>query len=169
MIDSAALRRAVLGGGPEVGVRVEGRRRLRVAEGTLDGYDVAPGRDEPGGVEVSEVVELDAGQPGVAQRLAPPVADGVLVRWVVALPREEPPVLAGGAMGCDVLGEHVDQAVSEVDDALRAVLRRPYVDRPTVDALHLAGDLERPAEEVDVAELNSGVRRDAGRRTRRGR
>ena len=75
---------------------------------------------------------------------------------VVALPGEEPPLLAGGAVGGDVFGEHVDEAVGEVDDALRAVLRRPYVDRSAVDALHLAGDLERLAEEVDVAELDPG-------------
>lgn len=72
-----------------------------------------------------QVVELDAGQSGVAQRLAPPVPDGVLVRWVVALPDEEPPILAGAAVSADVLGEHVHLAVGEVDDALRAVFSAP--------------------------------------------
>ena len=76
--------------------------------------------------------------------------------FLVALPGEEPPILAGGAVSGDVFGKHVDETVSEVDDeAADPVLRRPYVDRSTVDALHLAGDLERPAEEVDVAERNS--------------
>src|SRR5690606_9215783 len=49
----------------------------------------------------------------------------------------------------------VDEAVGEVDDALRAVLRRPDGDRPSVDPLDLPGDLQRLAEEVDVAELDT--------------
>lgn len=73
----------------------------------MDRYDVAPRRDEAGGVEVAQVVELDARHPGVAQRLAPPVADGVLVWRVVTLPGEEPPILADGVVGGDVFGEHV--------------------------------------------------------------
>ena len=48
---------------------------------------------------MAQVVELDAGEAGVLQRLAPPVADGVLVWWVVALPGEQPSILAGGAVG----------------------------------------------------------------------
>ena len=84
----SSLTCAVLSGRPQVGVDVERRSRLRVAEEPLDGHNVATGGDQAGGVEVSEVVELDAGEAGVAQCLAPPVANCVLVRWVVALPGE---------------------------------------------------------------------------------
>ena len=42
-----------------MGVRVEGRGRLRVTERALDGHDVTPGRDQSRGVEVPQVVELD--------------------------------------------------------------------------------------------------------------
>jgi hypothetical protein len=56
----------------------------------------------------------------------------------------------------DVFGERVDETVGEVDDALRAVLRRPHFDRSAVDTLDLTGDLQRSAEEVDVAELDPG-------------
>ena len=56
-------------------------------------------------------------RPRVAQRLAPPVADRVLVRRVVTLSGEEPLILARGAVGGDVLGQQVDEAVVEVDDA----------------------------------------------------
>src|SRR6478752_6445619 len=117
-IDSAAFLCPVLGGRPVMGVRVEGRRRLRVTERALDGHDVAPGGDEAGGVEVPQVVELDAGQFGVAQCLAPPVADGVVVRRAVAVPGEEPTIITGGAVGGDVLGQDGDEGVGEVDDAL---------------------------------------------------
>jgi hypothetical protein len=55
-----------------------------------------------------------------------------------------------------VLGEHVDEAVGEVDDAFWAGLRHADVDHSAVDALDLTGDLERLAEEVDVAELDAG-------------
>ena len=103
-----------------------------------------------------EVVQLDPGQPGVAQRLTPPVADGVLVRRAFLLAGEEPATLPDGAVVGDVLGEHVDQAIGEVDHALGAILRRSYVDFPAVEALDLAGDLERLAQEVHVAELDSG-------------
>jgi hypothetical protein len=51
--------RAVLGARPEVGVRVEGRCRLRVAEGALNGHHIAAGRDEAGGVEVAQVMRAD--------------------------------------------------------------------------------------------------------------
>lgn len=103
-----------------------------------------------------QVVELDAGEAGSRQRLAPPVADSVLVRWVLALSGEEPLFLPGGAVSCDALGGHVDEAVGEIHDALGAVLRGAHVDRAGVDALDLARHLERLAEEVDVAELHAG-------------
>jgi hypothetical protein len=54
----------------------------------------------------------------VAQRLAPPLADGVLVGRVVALPGEEPAIFAGGVMCRDVLREQVDETVSKGDHAL---------------------------------------------------
>jgi hypothetical protein len=55
-----SLPRAVLRDRPKMGVGVEGRGRLGLAERALDGHDVATGRDEAGGVEVPQVVELDA-------------------------------------------------------------------------------------------------------------
>lgn len=70
-----------------------------MTERALDGHDVAPGGDEAGGVEVPQVVELDAGQFGVVQCLAPPVADGVLVRRALAVPGEEPTITTGGGAG----------------------------------------------------------------------
>jgi len=39
------------------------------------------------------------------------------VRRVVTLSGEEPLILARGAVGGDVLGQQVDEAVVEVDDA----------------------------------------------------
>jgi hypothetical protein len=53
---------------------------------------------------VPEVVELDTSQAGVAQRLPPSVADGVLVPWVVTLPGKQPPILADGAVSGDLFG-----------------------------------------------------------------
>lgn len=58
---------AVHGGGPEVGVGIEGGRRFRVAERALRGDHVAPGGDQAGGLEVPQVVEFDAGEAGVAK------------------------------------------------------------------------------------------------------
>jgi hypothetical protein len=40
------------------------------------------------------------------------------VRWPILLPGEEPPSLAGSAVSGHVLGQYVDEAVGEVDDAL---------------------------------------------------
>jgi outer membrane lipoprotein SlyB len=39
------------------------------------------------------------------------------VRRVVTLPGEEPLILARGAIAGDVLGQQVDEAVGELDDA----------------------------------------------------
>jgi hypothetical protein len=52
--------RPILSRRPEVRVGVKRRGRLGVSEGALHGDDVAACGDEAGGVEVSEVVELDA-------------------------------------------------------------------------------------------------------------
>jgi hypothetical protein len=60
-----------------------------VSEGPLDGDDVVALGDRAAGEEVPEVMEFDAGQLGVAQDLAPPVADGVLVR-IARWPGEQP-------------------------------------------------------------------------------
>jgi hypothetical protein len=76
-------------------------------ESPLDGDDVAAGGDQSGGVEVPEVVQLDAAQAGRGQRRPPAVADGVLVRRLAGFPGEEPGALR--ASGGDVPGEQVDQ------------------------------------------------------------
>jgi hypothetical protein len=78
-----------------------------MSEGSLDGDDVATGGDEPGGVEVPEVVQLDAAEAGCGERRPPTVADGVLVGWLVGVPGEEPG--APRAVGGDMRGEQVDQ------------------------------------------------------------
>jgi hypothetical protein len=78
-----------------------------VPEGPLDGDDVAAGGDEPGGVEVPEVVQLHAREAGRGERRPPAVADGVLVRRLAGVPGEEPGALR--AVGGDVPGEQVDQ------------------------------------------------------------
>ncbi len=49
------------------------------------------------------------------------------------------------------------------------VLGGKQLDRPAIDALHLAGDLERLAEEVDVAELDPGGLAQPQAGERRGR
>ena len=48
---------AVFGRRPQVPVDVQRHRGRAVPEGALDGHDVGPLGDQPGGVEVSEVVE----------------------------------------------------------------------------------------------------------------
>jgi hypothetical protein len=101
-------------------------------------------------------VKLDVAQAGDPQRLAPPVADSVLVGRLVTLAGEQPLLVADRAEVCDVLGEEIDQAVGEVHDTLRSVLRCPDIDRAAVDTLDLPGDGVRSADEVHVAELNSG-------------
>lgn len=60
-----------------------------------------------------QVMELDPGQASAAERLAPPVSDGVLMRRVVVLASEEPLRLSGGTEVGDVLREQFDQAVGE--------------------------------------------------------
>jgi len=47
-----------------VGVGVKRRGGFGVTERALDGDDIAASRDEAGSVEVAQVVELDAAQPG---------------------------------------------------------------------------------------------------------
>jgi hypothetical protein len=78
-----------------------------VPEGPLNGDDVAAGGDDPGGVEVPEVVQLDAAEARRGERRPPAVSDGVLVRRLAGLAGEEPGALR--AVGGDVPGEQVDR------------------------------------------------------------
>jgi hypothetical protein len=131
----------MLSGGPcaVVGVRPEmavgGQRGVRrgVPEGPLDGDDVAAG-----GVEVPEVVQPEPLQLARSGRLAPLVADGVLVRWRPVRCAEEPAV---GAVVLevvlDVCSEQLEQPVGETDRSFRAVLGRAELDAAAGSALHL--------------------------------
>ena len=67
--------RAVLGGRPQVRVGVQRGGGLGVSQGALDGDDVAAGGDQPGGVEVPEVVErqVGGGFAGVARPVGGPL------------------------------------------------------------------------------------------------
>jgi hypothetical protein len=56
----------------------------------------------------------------------------------------------------NVGGEQVDQSGCQEDRALAAVLRGSDLDGAAAGALHLAGDGEPAAEEVDVVDLDSG-------------
>lgn len=107
----------ILGRRPEVSVGVERRRSFGVAEGSLDGDDIAACGDEARRIEVPEVVQLDAAQPGGVQRLAPPVADTVLVHRPTTL-AEKPLLVADCADLSDVLGDEIDQTVGQVDYSL---------------------------------------------------
>ena len=83
-------------------VGVQRRGGAGVPEGPLDGDDVAAGGDEPGGVEVPEVVQLHAREAGRGERRPPAVADGVLVWRLAGVPRGDPRVLAVVATPQDV-------------------------------------------------------------------
>ncbi len=87
---------AVRGGRPQVRGGVQGGRRLGASEGSLDGDDVAALGDQAAGEEVPRVVELYARQARVAQRFAPPVADGVLVRRIAGRSGKEPAIWSYG-------------------------------------------------------------------------
>jgi len=67
-------------------------------------------------VEVAEAVEREALKAGLAQRGAPPMAHGVLVRWILALTDEEP---SGGDISGTVqphvLGQFLDESRGKVD------------------------------------------------------
>jgi hypothetical protein len=56
----------------------------------------------------------------------------------------------------DVRGEDLHQGVGEVHRALAAVLRRPDLDGTARAALHLPGDGQRAAQEVDVTHAERG-------------
>src|SRR4051812_36667578 len=155
---------------------VGGQRGVRrgVPEGPLDGHDVAARGDQPGCVEVPEVVQPEALQSAGPGRLAPLVADGVLVRRRPVRRPEEPAVrVLVLDVVLDVPGEQLEQWVGEGDGPLRAVLGRAELDGAAGTPLHLPADREPAAEEVDVvylhrgglaeAEAGEGAERDEGR------
>jgi hypothetical protein len=102
---------------------------------------------------VAQVVQPDPLDPGSGQRRAPPVDDRVLVRRDALHAGGEPPVEEAQL---DVLGEHLDECVGEVDGALRVVLRQPDVDLAALEALDLPADVDLTSKEVDVADLERG-------------
>jgi len=90
-----------------------------VAEGALHRDDVAPGRDQAGGVEVPQVVEADVWQLRRVAGRPPAPRDCVVVERVVS-DGEQPPVgLAFADVSRDVFAEDGDQLVGQVDDPLR--------------------------------------------------
>jgi hypothetical protein len=56
----------------------------------------------------------------------------------------------------DVLRQQFEQPVGEVHDALTSVLGRPNLDGADTCALDLPSDIEGSAQEIDVADLQSG-------------
>jgi hypothetical protein len=98
---------AVVGVRPEMAVRGQRGVRRRVPEGSLHRDDVAAGGDQARRVEVPKVVQPQSLQAAGSARLAPLVADGVLVgRGPVRRP-EEP------AVGVVVLEVVLDVRVPE--------------------------------------------------------
>src|SRR3954466_12506973 len=135
---------------------VGGQRRVRrgVPQGPLHGDDVATGRDQTRGVEVPEVVQAKTGDADSRRGGAPAVADGVLVRWLVAFSSEDPAVLQ--SVSGDVRGEHLDESRRQDHDPLAAVLRRTDLDLTSAGPLHLPSDGEGATEEVDVLDPKAG-------------
>jgi len=60
---------------------------------------------------VAQVVQLDVLAPGITQRLAPPVADRILMRWAIIGSDEEPSF--GPDTALDMGGQHVHQVDEE--------------------------------------------------------
>ena len=90
--------RPVLSVGPQVGVGVQGDARLRVPQGVLDRDHVTPGVDQARGEEVAQVVEAESPEARRVPRAAPAVSDGVLMRRLAVLAREE----VGGGLAADL-------------------------------------------------------------------
>lgn len=166
---------AVLCGWPQVAVGVERGRCAGVPERPLDGDDVAAGRNEAGGV-VASGHELDPGDPGLPERGAPPVADGVLMRRQAGLPVEEPLVWpSADSVVDDVAFEQFHERRREEDGAFASVLGCSYVDLVAACALYLAtyvealvGIVELPnLEGRSFAEAQSGKRGDREERLER--
>ncbi len=99
-----------------------------------------------------EVVQADAVDASSCERGAPAVANGVLVGREVLETGEQPIVAQAQS---DVFGEHGDERVGHVHRALGVVLRQSDVDRPALETLNLTPDVDLPAQEVDVADLQS--------------
>ncbi len=115
---------------------------------------VAAGVDQPGRVEVPEVVQADTGQPGRDLGLAPPVADGVLVRRVTGLALEHPAIGQPAAgVPLDVLAEQRHQVIGQVHHTFRSVLGRLDLDLPIAGTLDLSSHGQPAAQEVDVGEF----------------
>jgi hypothetical protein len=125
-----------------------------VPEGPLHGDDVAAGGDEPGGVEVPEVVQSTRRDAGGRDGDAPAIADSVLVRGLSRFSGEEPSTTR--AERGDVRRQDVDKPRGQEDDPLAAVLGRPQLDPASAASLPLAGDGECASQEVDVPNLQSG-------------
>ena len=52
-----------------------------------------------------------------------------------------------------MLGKHLDHRVGDGHDTLRVVLGQSDIDRTALDTLDLTPDMHKPAQEVNVAEL----------------
>jgi len=93
-----------------------------VAECSLDGDDVAAGRDQSRSIEVAKVVQPNLGQAGCPSSCSPAPGDGVVVHGLVSDGEQPALEVAVGHMRLDVLAEDGQQFIGQVDDAFGAVL-----------------------------------------------
>ena len=66
-------------------VRVEGRRRFRMAQGSLYGHNVGAVGNQSAGKKMAAIVHLQAFESGRGTGLGPSVGDGVLMGRIFAL------------------------------------------------------------------------------------
>jgi hypothetical protein len=159
--------RAVLRGGPQVGVDVERDGRRGVPERPLDGDHVAAGGDEPAGVGVPQVVQRVLLEPRRDADLAPPVSRGIAGERCAT--EGEQPLPRADAGRADVPGQQVHQLARRVDGALGAVLGQDEAGRGDGRTLHLVADGDEGAEPVRRAAEGLAHLLDGGDGHRRGR
>ena len=76
---------SVLGGGPQMAVGVQGGGRSGMAQGALDGDDIASCCNQSGGKVVPKVMEPDPADTGLLERPTPAVANRVLMWRIVPI------------------------------------------------------------------------------------